>query len=328
MLSTSTRFLIGLLFVSVGSAGAQIPDARWSPWLGCWQSADVVSATKCVIPTTRSTAVDVVTVVNGVIESRERIDADGQQHPIDRAGCRGTETASWSPTGHRLYRRAELTCLGTLNGTSTTLMAISPTGEWLNVEGMRAGAGSLERLDRFRDIGLPSNVPKEIRTAITRQQLAVATARAAAAAPITESDVLEATQSVDPGVVRSWLAVSGAGPGITELASPPRQQQVVVRETVTTVAPCAGCYAPNAYSDYNGYVTYPYSPYSMWTPSPWAWGYSAPLIIVHGMNRGRPQVIHGLRPIPGRPQGFTPKGQTPPSHNPPPPVRPPMRPRP
>lgn len=331
MLSANGLLAVSLLVAGAGVVRAQTADTRWSPWLGCWQTGDAGAAIKCVAPIARSSAVDVITLVNGQIDSRERVDADSQPHPIDRAGCRGVETASWSPNGYRLYRRAELTCGGTLTGTSTTLMAISPAGEWLNIEGMRAGAGSLERLDRYHDVGLPVTLPKEIRAAIARQQLAIATARAAAAAPIAEGDVLEAGRYVDAGVVRSWLAVSGVGPSVAELASPPpRQPQVMLRETTTAPAACAaawgGCYAPNPYSDYNGYVTYPYSPYPYYLPTPW-YGYSSPLIIVRGANRGRPPVIHGLRPPQGRPQGYTPhtpQGQTPRG----PAGHPPMRPRP
>ena len=331
MLSANRWLAVSLLVAGAGAVRAQTADTRWTPWLGCWQTADAGAAIKCVVPTARASAVDVITLVNGQIDSRERIVADSQPHPIDRAGCRGTETATWSPNGYRLYRRAELTCAGTLTGTSTTLMAISPAGEWLNIEGMRAGAGSLERLDRYRDVGLPVTLPKEIRTTIAHQQLAIATARAAAAAPIGEGDVLEAGRYVDAGVVRSWVAVSGVGPSVAELASPPpRQPQVIVRETSAAASTCVaawdGCYGPNPYSDYNGYVAYPYSPYPYYVPTPW-YGYGSPLIIVRGTNRGRPPVIHGLRPPQGRPQGYTPhtpQGQTPRG----PAGHPPMRPRP
>jgi hypothetical protein len=71
-------------------------------------------------------------------------------------------------------------------------------------------------------------------------------------------------------------------------------------------------------------VTYPYSAYPVYVPTPW-YGYGSPLIIVHGTNRGRPQVIHGPHPVQGRPpQGYTPRGQTPRG----PAGHPPMRPRP
>lgn len=324
MLKTIARLATGLVLVNAGLMQAQATaDTRWSAWLGCWRTADAESTTTCVVPTARPSAVDVVTIINGAIDSRQRIDADSQPHPIDRAGCRGTETASWSPTDHRVYRRADLVCPGGVNGTSTTLMAISPSGEWLNIEGVRAGAGSLERLDRFHDVGLPSTIPKEIRTAIARRQLAITTARAAAAAPITEADVLEANANVDPGVVRSWLAEAGAGAAVAGLASPVRQAQPMAQELATPAvenAPnCmpANCYAPNPYSAYNGYGMYPYGAYSPFY-SPWGFGFGGPVIIVRGTNR--PPIRAGHEPPrhnPPRAAPTSPLRPQPPRHEPP-----------
>jgi hypothetical protein len=280
--------------------------------------------------------VDVVTIVNGDIDSRQRIDADGQPHPIDRAGCRGAETASWSPTGRRIYRRDDLVCPGGVNGTATTLMAISPSGEWLNIEGVRAGAGSLERLDRFHDVGLPSTIPKEIRSAITRRQLAIATARAAASAPISEADVVEANAIVEPGVVRSWLAEAGASAAVSGLAAPARQTQAMGQEMATTgeqYAPTCGpadCYAPNPYSPYNGYSMYSYGGYSPVYGNPWGFGFATPFIIVHGARRPPVVVVHQpARHEPPRhdsPRGEPLRPQAP--RHEPPRVSPPIRARP
>jgi hypothetical protein len=322
MLKTISRFAIILGLVGAGMLRAQTSgDARWSAWLGCWRTAEADGPTTCVVPSTKSSAVDVLTIVNGQIDSRYRIDADSQPHPIDRSGCRGTEIARWSPTGRRVYRRDDLVC-GGVNGTSTTLMAISTNGEWLNVEGVRAGAGSLERLDRFHDAGLPTTIPKDVRAAISRRQLAISTARAAAAAPITEADVLEANAIVEPGVVRSWLAESGAAAVLAELASPPRQTQATYPDASAGGAPYApacvptGCYAPNPYSDYNGYSVYPYGVYSsFYAGNPWGYRYAAPLIIVHGSTR--PPVHAGHEPPRHEPSRHEPMSPPPARHEPP-----------
>jgi len=342
MRNSTAGFATALAAISAGLLGAQTAqraqpaqtaretqtsDARWSPWLGCWRTAEESSATMCIVPTTRASAVDVVTIVNGEVDSRQRIDADGQSHAIDRAGCRGTETVTWSPTGHRLYRRDDLICPGSLNGTSMTLMAISPTGEWLNIEGFRAGAGSLERLDRFHDAGLPSTIPKAIRAAIEKRELAIATARAAAAAPITEADVIEANAQVEPGVVRSWLAEAGVSASVAEMVAPQRQTQPTTQQEPgtpyaenATMCAATGCYAPNTYSPYNGYAVYPYGVYSsVYGARVWGYGYPAPLIIVHGSNRPPVHVGHETpRHDPGQHSGRSqPFAAPPPRHEPP-----------
>lgn len=330
MPKTIARFVAALVLAGAGLMQAQTTgDARWSAWLGCWRTADADGPTTCVVPTTRPSAVDVVTIVNGAIDSRYRIDADSQPHAINRAGCHGTEIAAWSQTGRRVYRRAALVCPGGVNGTSTTLMAISPAGEWLNIEGVRAGAGSLERLDRFHDVGIPTTVPKDIRTAIERRQLAIATARASAAAPINEADVLEANANVEPGVVRSWLAEAGTAAVVAELARAP--QQAPPTDTTSGAQNAqycvpAGCYAPNPYSPYNGYSMYPYGAYSSFYASPWAFGFPTPLIIIRGTNR--PPFHGGHEPPRRQPfqplQPLRPLAPPPPRHEPPrhvPPIR-------
>ena len=322
------------MLVGAGLMQAQATaDTRWSAWIGCWRTADADAATTCVVPTARPSAVDVVTIVNGEIDSRQRIDADGQPHPIDRSGCHGFETANWSSTGHRVYRRDDLVCAGGINGMAMTLMAISPSGDWLNIEGVRAGAGSLERLDRFHDVGLPSSIPKETRAAISRRELASTTARAAAAAPITEADVTEATANVDASVVRSWLAEAGAAPAVVTttaplIQNPPTQSQMLIQETAPPEqqyeSNCGmpnGCY-PNPYSSYNGYSMYPYGPFSPFFGSPFGFGFSGfglPFLITHKANR--PQVIFGHQQHHNGPQHGQPHGQ------PMRPIGPPMGPR-
>jgi len=327
MLKTIFRFGIILVFVGAGTLRAQTSgDPRWSAWLGCWRTAESDGPTTCVVPSTKSSAVDVLTIVNGQIDSRYRIDADSQPHAIDRSGCRGTEIASWSPTGRRVYRRDDVVC-GGVSGTSTTLMAISTNGEWLNVEGVRAGSGSLERFDRYHDAGLPTTIPKDVRAAISRRQLAISTARAAAAAPITEADVLEANAIVEPGVVRSWLAQAGAAAVLAELASPPRQTQATYPDAASSSAQYApvcvpaGCYSPNPYSEYNGYSENPYGVYSsFYGVNPWGYRYAAPLIIVHGGRRPPVHVGHEPpRHEPSRhePSRHEPMSPPPPRHEPP-----------
>jgi hypothetical protein len=158
--------------------------------------------------------------------------------------------------------------------------------------------------------------------AIARRQLAITTARAAAAAPITEADVLEANANVEPGVVRSWLAEAGVAAVVAELASPPRQPQPTASDMAAGgaqgAATCvpAGCYAPNPYSPYNGYSMYPYGAYSsFYAGNPWGFGFAAPLIIIHGTNR--PPTHVGHEPPRREPFRNQPLAPPPPRHEPP-----------
>src|SRR5204862_8069758 len=123
-----------------GQSRAAAVDPRWTPWLGCWQTdttqAKTAAATSfsCIVPLRGSSGVQVLTVTNGKIAARQRLEVDGRDHPMSDAGCAGTRTGEWSFTGHRVYLRAAFTCDIGLSGKSTTLYAISPAGEWLEIE--------------------------------------------------------------------------------------------------------------------------------------------------------------------------------------------------
>ena len=202
---------------TTGRSQSSATDTRWYPWLGCWQAegdAGAAARYTCVVPTSKPTAVDVVGLVGSSVVSRSRIDVNDRSHPIEQAGCQGDETASWSDTRHRVYLRSNYTC-GGVDGTSTRIFAIAPGGDWLEVETVRSGGGSVDHVTRRHDAGVPAGAPAEVTRALAGHQLAASTARAAAAAPITAADVIEAVHSVDAGTVRSWLVASNAHAQIT-----------------------------------------------------------------------------------------------------------------
>lgn len=200
---------------AVATTATSAPDARWLPWIGCWQTADSDAVASpngaarytCVLPTERTSAVDIVDVAGGTVGARTQLDADGRSHPIDQAGCTGDQTGAWAQSEHRLYLRATYTCAG-VSGTSTRMFAIAPNGDWLEIENIRAGGGSIEHVTRRRAVGIPSGIPSSVARPLAGRELAISTARASAAAPIGSSDVIEAVHSVDPGVVREWLVAS------------------------------------------------------------------------------------------------------------------------
>lgn len=225
-------FACGLVAVpSIGWAqqSAQL-DARWQPWIGCWQPAaqqsSAISFTAprsnnaplvCVIPATGtpvSSGVEIVTIADGKIVARDTIDATGQNVARSKDGCNGVESAKWSADGRRVYVSSDFTCPGGLKRTSSGLFAISPTGEWVNVQGVNAGGNKGVRTLHYTDAGTPSTLPSEISQALHNRALAVSTARAAAGAPLTAADVVEASRQLDPTVVEGWIVDRGQGFGV------------------------------------------------------------------------------------------------------------------
>lgn len=216
----NTLLVSALLLAGSATAQSTVQDPRWLPWLGCWQPTDTeapdsAGATQaplvCVVPTSGASTVEIVTIANGAITSRERIQAGGQQLPREDEGCRGSERVEWSQDGRRLYRVVEHACPGNLGRRSSGLMAILPGGEWLSAQGISVAGNSDVRVLRYRPVSPTDAVPAEIRRALTGRALAVDAARIAASAPPTTGDLVEASRRLHADVVSAWLIERQAG---------------------------------------------------------------------------------------------------------------------
>lgn len=204
--------------------GAVQADARWQPWLGCWQpsapspagdparpaNADARAALVCVTAAAGTGAVDISTVVNGKVASTERIAADGQQNPRTREGCTGWQSAEFSPDGRRVYLRSQDNCAG-VKRSATGMIAMSSAGEWLDIQGVTTGGRTGVRAVSYRDVGIPGTLPAPIAAALQGNARMVSEARTASAAPVTTADVVEASRKVDAAVVKTWLLARGQG---------------------------------------------------------------------------------------------------------------------
>lgn len=223
---TCALLTIPALVPALASAQASSQlDARWQPWIGCWQPAAPPAAAMsfstprnsdaplvCVIPATATSAtsgVDVVTIANGKIVARDIIVATGEKFARSKDGCNGVESASWSADGHRAYVSSDFTCPGGLRRSSSGLFAISPTGEWVNVQGVNASGNKGVRTLHYTDAGVSHTLPNEISQALADRSLAVSTARAAAGARLTSAAVVDASRSVDSTVVEAWIIDRG-----------------------------------------------------------------------------------------------------------------------
>ena len=293
-------------------------DVRWYPWIGCWQRTTDVGPglLTCIVPAEGASAVDLLTVANGTVESRDHLVVDARPHPIDKDGCSGSQTASWAKSGARVYVGSAYTCGAGLHGRSSSLYAILPTGEWIDARQIESGGGRVLTVTRYRDAGLPSTVPASIRSEIARHALAATTARASAGASVSQTEVADAQRAVDSVVVQAWLTARAQGyaanttapassasagqvrvyEGTPPVAAAPALEQIPTARIPTCDA--SGCYVENPYSDYNGISYVPYAPYpTMWTGSYYyPYPYVAPIVVIRGGGR-----FDGHRPIGGRP---------------------------
>jgi hypothetical protein len=210
----------GLLALSSAhiAAAQGAPDVRWQAWIGCWEPADapgtriVGSSTAprtCVTSASGTSAVQIATVIDGRIVDRNVIDASGKQFASTRDGCNGWESAQWSASGDRLYVRSEYICQGGLKRTTNGLMAMSPAGEWLDVQNVASGTNKGVRVVRLRTTTDTTALPTEIAESLRGRALALTTARMAAATTLTGADIVDATKNTEPAVVEAWLVERG-----------------------------------------------------------------------------------------------------------------------
>jgi len=208
-----------LVAASAGAQGAS--GARLQAWAGCWSAeqtmvpnVSTIGPIVCITPTPDGDAVEVATLQEGKVVSRERLDASGRERAIEARGCIGTQRASWSADRRRVYLKSAGVCEGVSRSTSG-ILAFTPSGEWLDIQGVSAGDGASVRVARYRDVGIPRSVPAEIAAALAGRDLATQSARIAAGAPVKIADVIEASRAADSAVVEAWLLERGQQFAIT-----------------------------------------------------------------------------------------------------------------
>jgi hypothetical protein len=212
----SAAVMAALVALVTGVAGAQQAAGSWQGWLGCWTAGPAIAGISpssvaplvCITPTANANVVEVATVSGDKVVSTQRIDASGRELPMDAKGCIGTQRAQWSADGRRVYLKAVAKCDG-MERVTSGIMAMSPAGEWLDVQGVAAGSDEGVRVGRYRDAGVPSAVPEAIAAALRDRGTASQGARFAAGATIGSSAVIEASRTVTPAVVEAWLMERG-----------------------------------------------------------------------------------------------------------------------
>ena len=291
------RTVLGaLLLASAAPARAQtaIYGAGLQAWAGCW-SAEAVAAAEpapiiCVTPTADVNVSEVITLQDGETLSRQILDASGRPRAIDAKGCVGTRSATWSRDGRRLFVRSTGSCLGVPRETSS-ILAITPSGEWLDVEGIRAGGGMRVRVARFRDVGIPRTLPRALATTLRAQHLATESMRIAAGAPVRADDVLEAARIADSAVVEAWILERAHQFAITERDLGALAQGGLPARVADALIAVAD---PEGYTLARGDETYARGmgvagagemPLALDSyASPWAWGWS--YYTPYGLRRG------------------------------------------
>lgn len=152
-----TRTILGVSLVALATStsafaqpAAPPADARWSAFLGCWRAVDDPAGTGarvCVTPATDGATV--TTIVGGQRVGLESRVPDGTARAVDADGCRGTETARWSASGLRLYRKATIACNGGAPRTLSTASFFVAGPAWVDVETVEHDGETSVRVSRL-----------------------------------------------------------------------------------------------------------------------------------------------------------------------------------
>ncbi|MBI2073456.1 MAG: hypothetical protein HYT81_10595 [Gemmatimonadetes bacterium] len=201
------RLLSLLLVLGPATLAAQQSlDSRWLPWLGCWQVGEEAGPDHllvCVRPSSDQSGVEVATVANGEIAFSRTLVADGQPHDLRAEDCSGSQFASFSADGRRVYLWSALTCERGLRRTASAIMAMASPTEWLDAQSLGMDRERVPRVRRYRPAA-ESSWPAEFRLSAPRAA-AVADARLLAAGELSLTDVQEAASHVDHEALAAFL---------------------------------------------------------------------------------------------------------------------------
>jgi len=198
-------------------------DARWAPYLGCWQLAREVTPDNlpdffaiaarqaatderrddvliCVTPSDRPAAVGQQTVLNGNTVLDEVIAADGTEQVSEDADCRATRRAEWSSTGRQLFTRGTVSCANQPDRRLAGLSLMMPGPTWVDVQMAEVNGRRSVRVRRYR---------------LSREQVRVNRTALSPASPApmsrwTIAEVKEASRQTAPEVVQAALIEVGA----------------------------------------------------------------------------------------------------------------------
>lgn len=199
-----------------GAESPQTNDTRWIAWAGCWEaSEDGTDAASrllvCFEPMADRDGVEIRTILGGDVVAFEEVVTDGRMTPIEESGCTGTRSAAWSEDGARVFLESTLRCAEGITRSTRGVMALTGNGDrFLEIHAARSG-------EEPPVVGVQRYVPAREETLEAQgveaprreRDLAVRTTRAALAAPLEPSGVVELVDRAGPEVARALIAEAG-----------------------------------------------------------------------------------------------------------------------
>jgi hypothetical protein len=189
-------------------AQPQSSDARWLPWLGCWQAEGASSdaGLVCVRAASDQSSVEILRMSGTDVESREVVWADGQRHETTRDNCNGWEEGAFSKDGQRVFLSSSYTCDGGVVRAGGGIMALVSPRQWLDVRYVGIGDNRTPWVQKYRLATAEQTKAVGMSGILADRSWSATAARTAAATPPTVDDVIEASKAEPAPVVQAWLA--------------------------------------------------------------------------------------------------------------------------
>lgn len=187
----------------------QSSDARWFPWLGCWQaegSSSSGAGLVCVRPASDQSSVEILRMNGKDVVSHEVVWADGQRHETTREGCTGWEEGSFSKDGQMVFLSSSHTCDGGVVRTGGGIMALASPNEWLDVRYTGTSDNKTPWVQKYHLATAEQTAAAGMSGILANRAWSVVAARRAAASPPTVDQVIEASKAEPALVVQAWLA--------------------------------------------------------------------------------------------------------------------------
>ncbi len=229
-----TRSTLALLAALAGLGGAAVPgalaqnvaaqgDARWLPWVGCWEGATEVGAPAtdrvlvCFRPLPSGDGVEILTYSDtGELVAVEDLTPNGVPVPAEEGGCVGQRVASWSDDGLRVFLSSSLDCGTPPDRTTRGVLTVLPGGAgWIEIQSARVEAGNpVLGIRTFVGASGETLAGLGIVDPSAGLDLAVSTARTRAGRALTADALVEIVEGAGPEVASALIVERGQRVGL------------------------------------------------------------------------------------------------------------------
>lgn len=184
-------------------------DARWLPWIGSWRLvSNTINTVGTVLkeeyllairPDDKGKFVTMESSRDKAVMFEEEIKADGVRHPLNKDGCTGWYSYSWSETGKRLLFKGESSCAGNLSQKISGILIIDTIGDCVDIKLLNSGGEKAITIRRYR------NVENDFVSPVPIIPNKAFVARISAGVSFSINEIIELSGKVEPEVLEAAM---------------------------------------------------------------------------------------------------------------------------